>query len=69
MAAAAQPQEVQVVQEPTIVAPTTKNAKVKGTWTMYFGANSYDFVDGRRYDLPLDLYTYLVSRGNIYDTL
>lgn len=55
--------------EPTIVAPTTKNAKVKGTWRMYYGAQSWDFVDGRRYDLPLDLYEYLRANGNIYDTL
>jgi hypothetical protein len=55
--------------EPTIVAPTTKNAKIKGTWTMYYGTGRWDFVDGRRYDLPLDLYNYLVKAGNVYDTL
>jgi hypothetical protein len=55
--------------EPTIVAPTTKNAKIKGTWTMYYGTGRWDFVDGRRYDLPLDLYAYLVKAGNVYDTL
>lgn len=55
--------------QPVIVSPTTKNAKVKGTWRMYYGTQSWDFVDGRRYDLPLDLYEYLRANGNIYDTL
>lgn len=55
--------------EPTIVAPTTKNAKIKGTWTMYYGTTRWDFVDGHRYDLPLDLFEYLKKAGNIYDTL
>ena len=55
--------------QPTIVSPTTKNAKIKGTWTMYYGPGKWDFVDGHRYDLPLDLYEYLRKNGNIYDTL
>jgi hypothetical protein len=55
--------------EPTIVAPTTKNAKIKGTWTMYYGNGRWDFVDGQRYDLPMDLFDYLKASGNIYDTL
>jgi hypothetical protein len=60
--------EVQQV-EPVIVTPTTKRARVKGTWTMYFGATRYDFVDGQSYDLAPDLFEYLRSRGNIYDTM
>ena len=55
--------------QPTTVSPTTKNAKIKGTWTMYYGTGKWDFVDGHRYDLPLDLYEYLRKNGNIYDTL
>lgn len=55
--------------EPTIVAPTTKNAKIKGTWTMYYGNKRWDFVDGQRYDLPMELFSYLKGSGNIYDTL
>lgn len=55
--------------EPTIVAPTTKNAKIKGTWTMFWGTQRWDFIDGHRYDLPPDLFAYLRSSGNIYDTL
>lgn len=56
--------------EPTqIVTPTTKNARVKGTWVMHWGPDKFNFVDGRRYDLPKDLFEYLRRRGNIYDTL
>lgn len=63
-------QEVIVtVDEPVIVAPVTKSARVKGTWTMFFGAQQWDFIDGQRYDLPADLYAYLRQHGNIYDTL
>jgi hypothetical protein len=64
--AAPTPEVVQ--EEPTIVAPATKNARVKGTWTMYYGTGRWDFVDGHRYDLPLDLFQYLKAAGNIYDT-
>lgn len=55
--------------EPTIVAPATKNAKIKGTWTMYYGTTRWDFVDGQRYELPLDLFNYLKKNSCIYDTL
>ena len=55
--------------ETIIVTPKTKSARVKGTWTMFFGATRYDFVDGHRYDLPADLFQYLKQHGNIYDTL
>ena len=55
--------------EPVVVAPTTKNAKVKGTWTMYYGTGRWNFVDGQRYDLPIELFNYLKKNGNIYDTL
>lgn len=60
--------EVQQV-DPVIVTPTTKRARVKGTWTMFFGSTSYDFVDGQSYDLPPDLFEFLRIRGNIYDTM
>jgi len=55
--------------EPTIVSPTTKRAKVKGTWTMFWGTQQYNFVDGHSYDLPLDLFEHLKRHSNIYDTL
>jgi hypothetical protein len=45
------------------------NARIKGTWKMFWGSQSYDFVDGKRYKLPKDLYVYLRASGNIYDTL
>lgn len=45
------------------------NARVKGTWKMFWGSQSFDFVDGKRYKLPKDLYGYLRTNGNIYDTL
>lgn len=45
------------------------NARVKGSWKMFWGSQSYEFVDGKRYKLPKDLYHYLRTSGNIYDTL
>lgn len=66
----AQPAIAEVTKEdPIIVTPTTKRARIKGTWVMYFGGNVYDFVDGQSYDLPPDLFAYLRSTGNIYDTI
>lgn len=61
-----------VVEEPVVVVNTDSdfvNARVKGTWLMFWGRDSYDFVDGKRYKLPKDLFNYLRSHGNIYDTL
>lgn len=68
--ASATPAVVEVQQvEPVIVAPTTHRARVKGTWTMYYGGSTYDFVDGQYTEIPADLFEYLRSRGNIYDTM
>ena len=53
----------------TTATPLTKNVRVKGTWTMYWGGRVFDFVDGQRYELPVDLFEYLRSYGNIYDTM
>jgi hypothetical protein len=64
-------QEV-VVEEPVVVVNTDSdvvNARVKGTWLMFWGTSKYNFEDGKRYKLPKDLYQYLRSHGNIYDTL
>jgi hypothetical protein len=36
---------------------------------MFWGTSKYNFEDGKRYKLPKDLYQYLRSHGNIYDTL
>jgi hypothetical protein len=55
--------------QPTIVNNDTINARVKGTWTMFWGHQSFKFEDGSRYVIPRDLYNYLRKNGNIYDTL
>ena len=53
----------------TVVGSATKSVRVKGTWTMFYGPDRWDFIDGQRYELPFDLFEYLKSRGNIYDTM
>jgi hypothetical protein len=50
-------------------APATKKGRVKGTWTMYWGTDVFNFEDGQTYTLPTGLYNYLADHGNIYDTL
>jgi hypothetical protein len=45
------------------------SARVKGTWVMFWGTQSFNFEDGVRYSIPQDLYNYLRKSGNIYDTL
>lgn len=45
------------------------SARIKGTWKMFWGRLVFDFEDGKRYQIPRDLYMYLKSNGNIYDTL
>ena len=65
-------EETIVEEEPTVVAPgapATKKARIKGTWLMYWGGASYNFEDGKTFTIPTDLYNYLQSHGNIYDTL
>jgi hypothetical protein len=44
-------------------------ARIKGTWKMYWGKEVYNFVDGKRFNISKDLYDYLRKSGNIYDTL
>lgn len=58
-----------VLAEETVVTQDLKSARVKGTWTMFWGSDHYNFEDGKRYRIPLDLYNYLKSRSCIYDTL
>lgn len=55
--------------QPLEVQADQVSGRVKGTWIMFWGTNSYDFKDGVRYNLPRDLYEYLKKNGNIYDTL
>jgi hypothetical protein len=45
------------------------SARVKGSWTMFWGQETWIFDDGRRYKLPRGLFEYLKKNGNIYDTL
>lgn len=61
--------EAQVVETETVVNDNLVTARVKGTWTFHWGLSVYNFVDGNRYRLPRDLFNYLKSYGNIYDTL
>jgi hypothetical protein len=61
-----------IVDEPTVVLQAGSdhvNARIKGTWTMFWGTQKWDFVDGARFKIPTDLYDYLRRSGNIYDTL
>lgn len=58
-----------LVEEQIAVNEDFKNARVKGTWQMYWGRDVYDFEDGKRYRLPVELYAWLKTNGNIYDTL
>lgn len=55
--------------QPTVVGGNTTSARVKGTWTMFWGQQVFNFEDGVRYTIPVDLYNYLRKSGNIYDTL
>lgn len=54
-------------------APTASSglvqARIKGTWTMYYGNVVYNFIDGKSFNIPKDLYAYLKKNSNIYDTL
>lgn len=61
-----------IIDEPVTISNTDSNivtSKVKGTWTMYWGSDKFDFEDGKRYKLPKELFQYLRASGNIYDTL
>ena len=61
-----------VIDETVIVSSSDPNfvkARVKGTWIMFWGQDKFDFVDGKSYKLPKDLFNYLRNNGNIYDTM
>lgn len=61
-----------IIEEPVVVMSKDSDfvsARVKGTWKMFWGTQSFDFVDGKRYNLPKELFAYLRANGNIYDTL
>jgi hypothetical protein len=67
----AEPVEAEEATEvqPTVVSSDMISARVKGTWVMFWGTQSFNFEDGVRYSIPQDLYNYLRKSGNIYDTL
>ena len=54
-----------------VPAPTSdlKRARIKGTWTMYWGAQIFNFETGKTYNIPADLFEHLKAHGNIFDTL
>lgn len=57
------------VSDEVVVNDDLVSARIKGTWTMQWGRSKWDFVDGKRYRIPRDLYQYLKQRSCIYDTL
>ena len=59
----------QVEVQPVVVNADNINARIKGTWTMFWGKQVFEFQDGNRYSIPRDLYAYLKKNGNIYDTI
>lgn len=68
-----EPLQVVDIPEVTVLDEESKDdlvsARVKGSWVMFWGQTSWSFQDGTRYRLPRDLFDYLRSSGNIYDTL
>jgi hypothetical protein len=58
-----------VLSEETVVTQDLKTARIKGTWTMFWGTDRYQFEDGKRYRIPVDLFQYLKARSCIYDTM
>lgn len=62
-------------EEEVVVTPAPsadsglRRARVKGTWTMYWGRAIFNFEDGKTYNIPSDLWSHLKTHGNIYDTL
>lgn len=67
----AEPAEVEeVIATPAPTAGSNmKRARVKGTWTMYWGNKVFNFEDKKTYNLPIDLFNHLKAHDNIYDTL
>lgn len=59
----------EAIATPAPAAPGLKKARIKGTWLMHWGTSSFNFEDGKTFNIPADLYEYLKAHGNIYDTL
>jgi hypothetical protein len=68
----AQPAE-QEEAEVAVPVPTPESglvqARIKGTWKFRYGQQVYNFVDGKTFNIPKDVFQYLKKYGNIYDTL
>jgi hypothetical protein len=58
-----------VVAQPAPTEAGLKRARIKGTWLMHWGGKNFPFEDGKTYQIPADLFNYLKTHGNIYDTL
>lgn len=56
-------------EKETSLTSSEVSARVKGSWTMFWGHDTWIFNDGKRYKLPRGLFEYLKKNGNIYDTL
>lgn len=60
--------EEAVVEETTVaeveeveVAPSTKSFTAPNTWTAYYGNRRYDFIEGKKYDVPADAYAWFTK--------
>lgn len=47
-------EELEVVE----VAPATKSFTAPNTWTAFYGSTRYDFIEGKRYDIPADAHAW-----------
>lgn len=48
-----------------VVAPTTKRGTPNNTWTLYYGNQKVDMVEGQERDFSLEVYNYLAKSGNL----
>jgi len=48
------PAEVEEVE----VAPATKSFTAPNTWTAFYGSKRYDFIEGKKYNLPADAHAW-----------
>lgn len=63
------PNDVEVAEPTVVVNDGLVTARVKGTRSMMWGSTVYNFIDGQRVRIPRDLFEYLRSYQNIYDTM
>jgi hypothetical protein len=59
-------EEVEVEKQEEIeVAPATFDFLAPNTWSAYYGATRYDFVQGKHYQLPADAYAWFTTSHQI----